>query len=377
MSDPDEEGEEGGTVVDFDPSNRRSEPRFEAELRVEYHSLDDFVVAYTEDISRGGVFVATDNLLAIGSVVRLNLALPNDGPTVHIIARVAYVLGPQPPESPKRSGMGMEFLDVEGGPLADQLEAFLTLRFGEEQRPRAAVAADILLVDLDESHRQRCHLLLRKLGHRISTASSGIEALGLILRVPPDLVIADVELPTMDGWRLLRMVRERPSIAQLPFVLLSPRDDEAVRLRGYQAGVDELLIKPVASDDFIARIDRVLARAQAPRRPNTRNALRGDLEQVQLASVLAFIEAERRTGQMLVVRGETVATLYIKDGEVIHVDMPSQRDQEGLDRLFAVLDWREGQFELTAMDVNAPRSITMSTGHAIMEHARRSDEAER
>jgi len=64
-------------------------------LRVEYHSFDEFVVAYTEDISRGGLFMVTESMLPIGSIVRLNLVLPNDGPTVRIIARIAYVLEPQ------------------------------------------------------------------------------------------------------------------------------------------------------------------------------------------------------------------------------------------------------------------------------------------
>jgi len=45
------------------------------------------------------------------------------------------------------------------------------------------------------------------------TAANGLEALGLVLRVPPDVIVSEVDLPTMDRWRLLRLIRERPSIS--------------------------------------------------------------------------------------------------------------------------------------------------------------------
>jgi CheY-like chemotaxis protein len=268
----------------------------------------------------------------------------------------------------------MEFLDVEGGPLADQLDAYLTMNVGSEQRPRPRIAADILLVDPDPGHVAILCDSLRRAGNRVSTAAGGIEALGMVLRVPPDIIVAEIDLPTMDGWRLLRLVRERPSIAHIPIILYTARCDDAIRLRGYQAGADDVLAKPVGGQELLGRIERALGRAQEPRRQTSRNALRGDLGQVPLASVLSFIEVERRTGQMLVVHGETIATVFIRDGAVVHVDMPSARGEDALERLFHLLDWREGQFELTAMDVSVPRSIEMPIGHALLEHARRSDE---
>jgi DNA-binding response OmpR family regulator len=246
-----------------------------------------------------------------------------------------------------------------------------------EGRATARIAADILLVDPDEEHCQRCMQALGRAGHRVSTAASGLEALGLVLRVPPDLIISEIDLPTMDGWRLLRLIRERPSIAHMPFIFITAHGDEPVRLRAYRSGVDDVLPKPVATSDFVGRVDRVLSRAQVPRRQTTRNALRGDLSHIALASVLSFIEVEKRTGQMLVVRGDEIATLYIQDGNVIHAELPTQHRLNSLERLLHVLGWKDGQFELTSMEVAAPRTIEISTQFAILEHARRLDECGR
>lgn len=376
--DEDDEDLDGGTVVDFDVANRRTDARVETELRVEYHSFDEFVVAYTEDISRGGLFMVTESPMPVGSVVRLNLVLPDNGPTVRIIARIAYVLDPKVAKNRSRSaGMGMEFLDIEGGSLVNQLDAYLTMNIGDEPKPDVRISANVLLVDPDERHSEYCAQILRQFGHEVSTAAGGLEALGLVLRVPPDVIVSEVDLPTMDGWRLLRLLRERPSISHIPFMFLTARDDEDVRLRAYQAGVDDVVAKSANGADLASRVERVLNRAQRPRRLANRNALRGEIGHVALGSVLAFIELERRTGQMLVLRGEDIATLHIKEGNVIHVDLPSQRDLSSLHRLFYVLDWTDGQFELTAMEVTVPPSIDLPTGYALMEHARRSDEAKR
>ena len=120
--------------------DRRIAPRIAADLHVEFESFDEFVCAYTLIVSRTGLFIPTEKFLPAGAVVALKLDLPEGGPKIRAIARVAYTLdADKARETGRVGGMGMEFLDVEGKPfhdpaadkaLFDSLKANLTANVG-------------------------------------------------------------------------------------------------------------------------------------------------------------------------------------------------------------------------------------------------------
>ena len=73
-----------------------------------------------------------------------------------------------------------------------------------------------------------------------------------------------------------------------------------------------------------------------------------------------------------------IATLHIREGRVMRVDPPPRlRQLAGVDRLFGLLDWNRGWFELAAVDVDAADELGVTTSQALIEHARRRDEASR
>jgi uncharacterized protein (TIGR02266 family) len=363
------------------PWERRREPRVAAAFRIRYKTVDDFVVAYSADISRGGLFLATKKFLPIGSVIRLELQLPKDGPVVKIIARVAYILDEATAvERDKKPGMGMEFLDVDGGPIDKLLASFLAEHLGGQADAGVPTTpARIIVVDDDDTYRERAAAVLRGEGHEVTVASNGLEGLGAVLREPPDLILTDLQMPTMDGWQLLRMVRARPSVAHVPIVFFTTLSGEDERLKGYQLGVDDYIAKPFNERELAVRITRILRQNELrPRSAASKNALRGDLSQVGLASVLSFIEMEKRSGTLLLVSGDKLATLHIASGNVVRVDLPADGDAlAGMERLFYVLDWTEGRFDLTAGDVHGDDQVGVPTSFALLEHARRTDEGSR
>jgi DNA-binding response OmpR family regulator/Tfp pilus assembly protein PilZ len=357
------------------PPDRRTQPRIDAAFRVRYRSFDDFVVAYAKDISQGGLFLDAENLRPVGSVVRIELVLPNDGPTVRIIGRVAYLLTEKDMPSVKKRGMGVEFLDVLGTPLMDQLSDYLTLSVSQQSSIETVAPARVLVVDDDARYRDRASSVLADARHSVSVATNGLEALSVVLRDPPDLIVSDVQMPSMDGWQFLRLVRSRPSVCHIPVMFLTTLSGEPERLRGYQLGVDDYIAKPFRAEELAARVARVLSRSRNREQTTaSKNALRGDLAQVSLSSVLSFVEMERRTGHLLVV-GKELATLAIRDGNVVQVDLPVEHSgKKRLDRLLYLLDWVEGRFELTNTEVTVEDSIGVQTSFALIEHARRRDE---
>lgn len=361
-----------------DGVGRRTDARIEATYRVRFRSIDDLVVTYTTDISRGGLFISTDRFLPTGSIVRLNVELPDGKPPASVLARVAFVLGTEAAKERGRNpGMGMEFLDAGqevGSRIAEQLIT------GLDPQPQATTTpADVLVVDDSPVYLERTASVARNLGHRVRTAKNGLEAIGMLMKEPADIVLSDVQMPMMDGWQFLRIVRSRPTLARTPVIFLTTLTGETERLKGYQLGVDDYVGKPFDDAELALRIGRALERTK--RRPVSsadRGALSGDLSMVSLASVLSFIEIERRSGALLVISEPRIATLHVVSGSVHRVDLSGDAPElTGLDRLFYVLDWKKGRFEFGARETDVPDELGVPTSFALIEHARRSDEGSR
>ncbi|MEH0842360.1 PAS domain S-box protein [Micromonospora sp. CPCC 205711] len=97
---------------------------------------------------------------------------------------------------------------------------------------------------------------------RVQTAADGQTALALIAADPPDLVLADVMMPLLDGFGLLAAVRAEPATSHLPVVLLSARAGPEAAAEGLTAGADDYLVKPFSSRELLARVRANLERAR-------------------------------------------------------------------------------------------------------------------
>ena len=97
-------------------------------------------------------------------------------------------------------------------------------------------------------------------GYEVLTAAEGQEGVRRLYADRPDLVVLDVRMPRMDGWETLKRVRE---VSDVPVILLTARDAEADRLRGFALGADDYVTKPFSLAELGARVRAVLARAHA------------------------------------------------------------------------------------------------------------------
>jgi CheY-like chemotaxis protein len=124
----------------------------------------------------------------------------------------------------------------------------------------------VLLVDDSLTIRLLVRAYLVGRGYEFLETQDGREALGVIRRQTPDLVICDVFMPGMDGWDLVRALRSdaRREVRQLPVILVSSKRGEDVARRSLEAGANAFLTKPVASERLVEVIDELLARGAAP-----------------------------------------------------------------------------------------------------------------
>ena len=128
-------------------------------------------------------------------------------------------------------------------------------------RPREAARERILVVD---DNAQMRHYLSRLLRDRwqIETEADGAAALEHIRREAPDVVIADVMMPRMDGIQMVQALRAEAGIAEVPVLLLSARAGEEASVEGLQSGANDYLVKPFSRRELVARIEVLLAQAR-------------------------------------------------------------------------------------------------------------------
>jgi DNA-binding response OmpR family regulator len=207
-------------------------------------------------------------------------------------------------------------------------------------------------------------------------AENGLVAVSAALKRPPDVILSDVEMPVMDGWTFLRMVRSRQKLAHTPFVFFTRLSDDLSRLQGYRMGVDDYLAKDTSPDEVLARIGAIVSRQGRGGTPSAEvvDNLRGDLRHVRLGSLLSFLEGEKRTGDLILEHATERVAVTLVRGAVYDVDNLGKFTHVR-DRIFEMLDWAHGEFEFVASDEEyAADTQTTAVTYLLLEHARRADE---
>jgi signal transduction histidine kinase len=158
--------------------------------------------------------------------------------------------------------------------------------------------ARILLADDNADMRAYVRELLTPL-YTVELVADGEQALAAARRAKPDLILSDVMMPRLDGFGLLKAVREEPALRDVPFILLTARAGEGSRIEGLEAGADDYLVKPFVARELLARVTGTVALAR----------IRGELRasEIRFQTVLdaspaglALLTAERDEGSRIV-----------------------------------------------------------------------------
>jgi two-component system, OmpR family, response regulator MprA len=188
----------------------------------------------------------------------------------------------------------------------------------------------VLVVDDDPPIRRMLERTFAAEGYRVELAADGGEALAAVDRSVPDLLVLDVAMPGIDGLAVSRRLRRRG--LALPILLLTARDAVPDRVAGLDAGADDYLVKPFASEELLARARALLRRGHEPGEllafgdlvldVRARSARRGEREIHLSAREGALLELLLRNPRQVVSRplalervwgGESAATLNAVD----------------------------------------------------------------
>lgn len=122
------------------------------------------------------------------------------------------------------------------------------------------VEASIVVVDDEPSIRELLVASLHFAGFEVETAASGSQAVDVIERVKPDLIVMDVMLPDIDGFTVTRRIRQNG--IKVPVLFLTARDDTQDKIMGLTVGGDDYVTKPFSLEEVVARIRAILRRTQ-------------------------------------------------------------------------------------------------------------------
>jgi DNA-binding response OmpR family regulator len=117
----------------------------------------------------------------------------------------------------------------------------------------------ILVVEDDEHIARVLTFMLERQGYRVTHAADGRAASHHVATAaPPDLVLLDVMLPYVDGFEVVRLIRERSDWAGVPVLMLTAKNTESDTVRALDAGADDFIVKPFQPNELLARVRRAL-----------------------------------------------------------------------------------------------------------------------
>lgn len=184
-----------------------------------------------------------------------------------VVAESEVVVRSLPPHLRRRAARGATI--TPGGEVLLLLDLpELVARAMAGDRPRLSAppteAPDIarpavLVVDDSITLRRTLESTLTHAGYAVATAHDGMEALELILRAPPRLILLDIEMPRLDGYELLTLLRARKDLADVRVAMLTSKATARHRRHAELLGANAFLVKPVTDEELLATVARLLA----------------------------------------------------------------------------------------------------------------------
>ncbi|GAP19915.1 response regulator [Leptolinea tardivitalis] len=123
------------------------------------------------------------------------------------------------------------------------------------------MAEKILIVDDDLETLRLVGLILERGGFQIVAASNGQQALTLAHSERPNLIILDIMMPDMDGYQVMKNIRQDTAISTIPVLMFTAKAGIEDKITGYETGVDDYLTKPIHPAELVAHVKAVLSRA--------------------------------------------------------------------------------------------------------------------
>jgi type IV pilus assembly protein PilZ len=224
----------------------RRQPRLPISLEVAYRTAGAFLVSYSINLSKGGIFLETSTPLEVGEHVTLRFDVPGVGP-LEVVGTVAWVRAGSHDGLP--DGMGIQFdqLDQQYGDVIDELV-------------RDFVGLTVLVVAASPDRLALIGRYVRSIITCEIVEATNASVAEVALEQGPDLVVVDLDLMPEMGLRCIRAAKERAKAQAHPTPVILLAGDMRVRQAGKTSGADEALATPPSYHELQAAVIRMLSR---------------------------------------------------------------------------------------------------------------------
>jgi putative two-component system response regulator len=233
----------------------------------------------------------------------------------------------------------------------------------------------ILLVDDEVDYLTLLKLKLVNEGFEVVVTDRSTEALAVMERDQPDLVIADVVMPEMDGIAMYRKMRELPGAGDTPLLFLSGKDETNMKVEALHLGAEDYLIKPVELKELAARIRNIIRRDKRRKTgggAGPSHGVVGDLRNLGIPDIVQTLHLGLKTASVILKEGQRdEGRIYFTNGRICHCET---ENIAGEDAFYRLLRLQEGAFVITHGQTTKKRTIDMDEMQLILEGFRRLDE---
>lgn len=213
----------------------------------------------------------------------------------------------------------------------------------------------ILIVDDDPTQQLLLGEYLGLAGYGVAYAEDGESGLSMMEAQKPDLVLLDIQMPVMDGFKVLETVRRRPRLEDIPVILLTSLDRDNLKIRGLEAGADDYITKPYNKAELLARIKAALRRATH----HCQNAdMAGRLTDMGVADLLQGLELASKTASLYL--HDMDAEIHLKTGMLVAVWYDGFAEEQALVRIFLR---EQGRFRINFNSL--PAELAEETGKSL------------
>jgi len=219
----------------------------------------------------------------------------------------------------------------------------------------ADLKTNIVLVDDDQGTLQMYALLLSKQDYYVHKFLSAIDALSFLRFTdkPIELIIADLNMPLMDGLKFIKQVRNVPTCISTPFVFLTALDDSNFRLKAYKEGAIDYIQKPIQNELFIAKVNAIV-RSYLLHALSQNILLKGTKRTFTVEEIISYCEQEQIEGYVSIVSKEGEGILMFDKGHLGDISAGNLKDSDAFEKM---ISWEEFRFLIARGKYNPSATI--------------------
>jgi len=217
----------------------------------------------------------------------------------------------------------------------------------------------VLVVDSDPKNLQILKENLEASGFSVITLSSGNKAWEEIQQTRPQLVLTEISLQGLTGYQLLERLKADPNTKSIPLIFLTNQREIQQRVRAFELGAKDYLVKPLHVKEVIAHIRMVLRRLERRKTEQLEAYMKfsGRLDQLNLADLIESFGVERKTGVLTLSNGKKTGQVYFRNGAVINASLGDLKQEAAIYQMFP---WKHGYFNIVFRDIDVADEISVS-----------------